>query len=54
MWENALWSDETKAELFGHNSERYIWRRNNTAHHQETVKHGGGTIMLWVQLQLGP
>uniref|UniRef100_A0AAY5L6C3 Transposase Tc1-like domain-containing protein n=1 Tax=Esox lucius TaxID=8010 RepID=A0AAY5L6C3_ESOLU len=24
-WENVLWSDETKVELFGHNSKRYVW-----------------------------
>ncbi len=51
MWENVLWSDETKVELFGHNSKRYVWHKNNTAHHQRntipTVKHGGGRIMLW-------
>lgn len=51
MWENVLWSDETKVELFGHNSKRYVWRKTNTAHHPNntipTVKHGGGSIMLW-------
>uniref|UniRef100_A0A674EJM0 Tc1-like transposase DDE domain-containing protein n=1 Tax=Salmo trutta TaxID=8032 RepID=A0A674EJM0_SALTR len=50
-WENVLWSDETKVELFGHNSKRYVWRKNNTAHHPKntmpTMKHGGGSIMLW-------
>uniref|UniRef100_A0AAY5KG20 Transposase Tc1-like domain-containing protein n=1 Tax=Esox lucius TaxID=8010 RepID=A0AAY5KG20_ESOLU len=50
-WENVLWSDETKVEHFGHNSKRYIWCKNNTAHHPKntipTVKHGGGSIMLW-------
>ncbi len=51
MWENVLWSDETKFELFGHNSKRYVWHKNNTAHHQNntipTVMHGGGSITLW-------
>uniref|UniRef100_A0AAY5L3A7 Transposase Tc1-like domain-containing protein n=1 Tax=Esox lucius TaxID=8010 RepID=A0AAY5L3A7_ESOLU len=23
-WENVLWSDETKVEVFGHNSKRYV------------------------------
>ncbi|KAL0163166.1 hypothetical protein M9458_042562, partial [Cirrhinus mrigala] len=46
-----LWSDETKIELFGLNSKRYVWRKSGTAHHLSntvlTVKHGGGSIMLW-------
>ncbi|KAL0194239.1 hypothetical protein M9458_012535 [Cirrhinus mrigala] len=46
-----LWSDETKIELFGLNSKRYVWRKPGTAHHPSntvpTVKHGGGSIMLW-------
>ncbi len=46
-----LWSDETKIELFGLNSKRYVWRKPGTAHHLSntvpTVKLGGGSIMLW-------
>ncbi len=46
-----LWSDETKVELFGLNSKWYVWRKPGTAHHLSntvpTVKHGGGSIMLW-------
>ncbi len=46
-----LWSDETKIERFGLNSNRYVWRKPGTAHHLSntvpTVKHGGGSIMLW-------
>ncbi|ROL03945.1 Transposable element Tcb1 transposase [Anabarilius grahami] len=46
-----LWSDETKIELFGLNSKQYVWRKPGTAHHLSntvpTVKHGGGSIMLW-------
>ena len=51
MRNKILWSDETKIELFGVNSKRYVWRKPGTAHHLPntipTVKHGGGSIMLW-------
>ena len=51
MRNNILWSDETKIELFGVNARRHVWRKPGTAHHQAntipTVKHGGGSIMLW-------
>ncbi|MBN3272188.1 TCB1 transposase, partial [Polyodon spathula] len=51
IWKKVLWSDETKIELFGHQGKRYVWRKPNTSHHPEntipTVKHGGGSIMLW-------
>ncbi|KAK3543668.1 hypothetical protein QTP70_026249 [Hemibagrus guttatus] len=51
-WENVIWSDETKIELFGKNSTCRVWRRKNAELHPKntipTVKHGGGNIMLWV------
>ncbi|KAK3517427.1 hypothetical protein QTP70_010672 [Hemibagrus guttatus] len=50
-WENVIWSDETKMELFGKNSTCRVWRRKNAELHPKntipTVKHGGGNIMLW-------
>ncbi|KAM7413839.1 hypothetical protein PAMA_018907 [Pampus argenteus] len=50
MRNKILWSDETKIELFGINSKRYVWRKPGTAHHLSntipTVKHGS-SIMLW-------
>ncbi|KAK3543914.1 hypothetical protein QTP70_031165 [Hemibagrus guttatus] len=50
-WENVMWSDETKIELFGKNSTCRVWRRKNAELHPKntipTVKHGGGNIMLW-------
>ena len=46
-----LWSDETKIELFGVNQKKYVWRRPGTEFAPRntipTVKHGGGSIMLW-------
>ncbi len=31
-WVKVLWSDETKIELFGINSNRRVWRRRNAAY----------------------
>uniref|UniRef100_A0A671VMH4 Tc1-like transposase DDE domain-containing protein n=1 Tax=Sparus aurata TaxID=8175 RepID=A0A671VMH4_SPAAU len=51
MRNKILWSDKTKPERFGVNSKRYVWQKPGTAHHLpntiSTVKHGGGSIMLW-------
>ncbi|CDQ78563.1 unnamed protein product, partial [Oncorhynchus mykiss] len=44
MRNKILWSDETKTELFGLNTKRHVWRKPGTI---PTVKHGGGSIMLW-------
>uniref|UniRef100_A0AAZ3PFH5 Transposase Tc1-like domain-containing protein n=1 Tax=Oncorhynchus tshawytscha TaxID=74940 RepID=A0AAZ3PFH5_ONCTS len=44
MRNKILWSDETKIELFGLNTKRHIWRKPGTI---PTVKHVGGSIMLW-------
>ncbi|CDQ59680.1 unnamed protein product [Oncorhynchus mykiss] len=51
VWENVIWSDETKILLFGKNSTRRVWRTKNAELHPKntipTVKHEGGNIMLW-------
>ena len=36
--------DENKFELFGLNAEYHVWRKPGTI---PTVKHAGGSIMLW-------
>ena len=51
FWNKVIWTDETKIELFGHNQQRYVWRKENEAFKEKntiaTVKHGGGSLMLW-------
>ena len=46
-----LWSNETKKELFGHNDQKYVWRREGEAFNPKntkpTIKHGGVSIMVW-------
>ena len=39
-----LWTDETKIELIGLNAKLHAWKKPGTI---PTVKHGGGSIMLW-------
>ena len=26
-WQNIMWTDETKVELFGRNTQHYVWRK---------------------------
>ena len=40
----VLWHVETKIELFGLNGKRHIWKKPGSI---PTLKHGGGSIMLW-------
>lgn len=51
FWDTVLWTDETKLELFGTMDHRYVWRKKSTAYNEKntlpTVKHGGGSVMLW-------
>ena len=46
FWRNVLWSDKT--ELFGHNDDRYVWRKKGDACKQKntipTVKLGGALL----------
>ncbi|KAI4874892.1 hypothetical protein NFI96_034464 [Prochilodus magdalenae] len=44
-WENVIWSDETKVELFGKNTTRRVWRKSEMRSCIQrtpipTVKHG--------------
>ena len=44
MRNKILCSDQIKIEIFGLNAKLHIWKKPGTI---PTVKHGGGSIMLW-------
>ena len=44
MINKILWSEETKIELLCLNAKCHVWRKPGTI---PTVKHIGGSIMLW-------
>jgi hypothetical protein len=44
MRNKILFSDKTKIEIFDLSAKRHVWRKHGTIH---TVKHGGGSIMLF-------
>jgi len=50
-WRKVAFSDETKVNLFGNDGKSYIRRpkgqRDNIRYQTPTVKHGGGSVMLW-------
>lgn len=50
-WKTVIWSDETKINIWGSDGVKYCWIRPGDpfqAHHLElTVKHGGGSLMMW-------
>lgn len=50
-WKKVLWSDESKFELFGCKRRVFVRRRPTEKMLpqciQPTVKHGGGTVMVW-------
>uniref|UniRef100_A0A9J7ZYN1 Transposase Tc1-like domain-containing protein n=1 Tax=Cyprinus carpio carpio TaxID=630221 RepID=A0A9J7ZYN1_CYPCA len=51
-WNHVLWSDETKINLFGSDGVKHVWRQPGEEYKDKcvlpTVKHGGGSVMVWV------
>ena len=59
FWNNILWTDETKINLYQSDGKRRVWRRKGTAHDPKhttsSVKHGGGSVMrghVWLPMEL--
>lgn len=48
-WERVVFSDESKINRFNSDGRSWCWVRNGQSSScvQETVKHGGGSIMVW-------
>lgn len=50
-WSKVLWSDESKFNLFSSDGIQYVRRpvgkRNDVKYLVPTVKHGGGSVMVW-------
>ena len=50
-WKHVVWSDETRINRFCSDGYSWCWvlDKNNLQEHQisQTVKHGGGSIMIW-------
>lgn len=50
-WDQVIWSDETKVNLFGSDGRMYVRRKDGTRFENKnlipTIKHGGGNVMLW-------
>jgi len=50
-WKRVIFSDETKINIWGSDGCRYYWTRPGDPakdhHYNLTVKHGGGSLMMW-------
>ncbi|GFT94606.1 transposable element Tc1 transposase [Trichonephila clavipes] len=51
FWNEVIFSDESKFNIFGSDGRRIVWRKPNTSHHHPkhtipTVKHEGGSVMV--------
>jgi hypothetical protein len=60
-WDNIIWSDESKFELFKGNGRRWVWRQPHEKYDVEclisTVKSGQQGVMVWgcfTKHNLGP
>ena len=53
-WKYIIWSDESPFTLFPTSGRVYVWRMPKEAYNAEclvpTVKHGGGSVMIWAAI----
>lgn len=61
QWKNVVYSDESSFTLFPCSGRVYVWRQPKEAYDPDcltpTVKHGGGSVMIWAAISwnsLGP
>lgn len=51
FWNRVLFSDESKFNIFGSDGRGKVWRKPNEELNKKnltpTVKHGGGSVMVW-------
>lgn len=51
QWKHVIWSDESAFTLFPTTGRVYVWRTPREAYNPDclvpSVKHGGGSIMVW-------
>ena len=51
FWKKVLWSDESKFNLKKSDGAQRVWRKRGEAFNlsctRGTIKHGGGSVMLW-------
>ena len=56
FWENVIFSDESKFELFGTKRRAIVWRRPGEEYLPSclrgSVKFGGGSVMVWAAIWL--
>ena len=50
-WKRVLWSDESKFEIFGSHRRQHVRRKVKERYNSKciapTVKHGGGSVIVW-------
>lgn len=51
FWNNVIFADESKFNVFGSDGKVRVWRKKNEELNlknlQASVKHGGGSVMVW-------